>query len=62
MELFTEEIAAQLESNGNTSGGDLGHVPVVKIFGGPGTWLITDSDPGNPGHPVRTVRSQHGFP
>ena len=62
MELFTSEIIAKLEENGKKSGGRLGHVPVVKIFGGPGTWLIAEYTPGDPDHLFGLCDLGMGFP
>ena len=49
MDLLTPEIREQLLANGRNP--DDNHVPAVKWFNpaGPGTWLITDADPEDPG-------------
>ena len=43
--MFTQAINDRLEKNGRGDGGEFGFVPEVKIFGGPATWLLTESDP-----------------
>ena len=55
MILFTDEILAQLAANGKATRNEqsrndreIDHQPVVKIFGGAATWLLTESDPDEP--------------
>jgi Protein of unknown function (DUF2958) len=57
VKIFTAEIAARLAANGTATRlaqkagqGEPDHMPVVKVFNpcGPGTWLLTESDPDEP--------------
>ena len=70
MMLFTKEIERQLAKNGvatvssEENDGSIDHVPVVKIFNpcGGQTWLITESDPGDPDHLFGLCDLGFGYP